>query len=510
MVSVLQAVGAPVRLTAQDLQTHLVLTLTLLQPPPTVAAASTEVDLLPAQLEAIINPPDTTPSDGSFNFKDIPPDRPTLEVPLKPDHTPVYDAQYPIPIAYLPEAKKQVLQWLSEGKIERTGPGQWNTAFFPKVEASKIRLCFNFQPLNGECDPVNYPLPDIPALLDKVASNKFYTVLDLSSGYHQIAVDPSQRHLLAFSHPELGRFAWKVLPFGLGCAPPFFHHYVSSIFRPLIDAGVVSVYIDDIIIHTLTASEHIDVCRKVMDKLRELKLVVKPTKVQLGQTKVRFLGHLVSHGAIEVLPEHTLQLKDFPTPNTGRQMERFLGAAQWVARFCPALGDTTGPLHAATTQRKIKWTPELRDAYDHAKRILLDPATLVPYDPAAPLTLQVDASDHGWGAALLQPSGVAAYTGGTFKGHETSWHVREKELAAALKALRTWTPYTAGRPVNVVTDHKPNTAIKLKKKVNYHKIIRWLEEMNEYDLRWMYIPGKDNPFSDWLSRLHDNNKQLSR
>jgi putative transposase len=475
---------------------YALLTLSLLRTP-IIASVSKDFDEL--ELEALFQGHE----DGSFTYNDIPDDRPTLTLPLKDDHQPAHNPQYPIPQVYMRTAKEQILRWLEEGKIERTGPGRWNTAFFPKVEENKIRLCFNFEPTNGQCDDVFYPLPEVNTLLDRVASNTYYTVLDLSSGYHQVKLNPDQREVCAFSHPELGRFRWKVIPFGLGCAPPSFHALISSIFRPLIDAGLVSVYVDDIIVHTTSREEHVRVVKEVVEILHQHKLVYNPKKVQLFQTQVRFLGHLVSYGSIQVLPEHQLKMQDFPDPTTPKQLQRFLGATQWVARFCPHLGEISGPLYAATSRKTLKWDPQLREAYQQTKESILDPAILVPYDPSEPLTLQADASDFGWGAALIQPRGVVAFSSGTFHDHEANWTIREKELSAVLKALRAWTFYTYGRPLTVTTDHKPNTAIHLKKKVNYKKILGWLEELNGYNIRWTYLPGKDNTLCDWLSRLHE-------
>jgi hypothetical protein len=126
------------------------------------------------------------------------------------------------------------------------------------------------------------------------------------------------------------------------------------------------------------------------------------------------------------------------------------------------------------------------------------------------LELDVDASQTGWGAVLMQwnidgtERRLVGCTSGAWSTTEMAWHVREQELQAALRSLRKYRVFVVGRRVTVRTDHKSNLNIKAHPShVNFFKVARWIEELQEFDLVWKHVPGESNVLPDWLSRLKE-------
>ena len=194
------------------------------------------------------------------------------------------------------EVQKQVEKALREGWIQPSY-SPWGTAIFVVGKKNgEWRMCVDYRELNALTEQDAYPLPRIDDILHKVAKARYFSTLDLQSGYHQIWIKEEDVPKTAFrlNTPVKGssHYEWKVMPFGLKNALPTFQRYMSLVLCNCI--GFCEVYMDDIIIYSMTIEEHLQHLRIVLQTLRDAQLKAKMDKCTFGQETVEFLGACVA------------------------------------------------------------------------------------------------------------------------------------------------------------------------------------------------------------------------
>ncbi|GBG65607.1 hypothetical protein CBR_g51490 [Chara braunii] len=160
------------------------------------------------------------------------------------------------------------------------------------------RLCIDYHGLNRYTVKNNYPMPRADELFDRLAGNHFFTNIDLRSGYHQIRVAAEDQPKTAF-RSRFGHYEFTVMPFGLTNAPATFQMAMDDIFRDILEEYVL-VYLDDILLYSLTFEDHIRHLRDVLQRLRKHGFYAKLSKCRFAQRKVDFLGHHVSNQGLHM------------------------------------------------------------------------------------------------------------------------------------------------------------------------------------------------------------------
>ena len=191
-----------------------------------------------------------------------------------------------------------------------------------------------------------YPMPRVDDTLDTLAGVKWFSTLDLISGYWQVEVNPKDREKTAFCTPE-GLFEFKVMPFRLCNAPATFQRLMD-----LVLAGVqwtsCLVYIDDVVILGKTFKEHLQNLVAVFKRLRSFSLKLKPKKCNFCSAEVDFLGHIVSANRVRTDPSKTMQVSQWPIPTSRKEVQQFLGLANYYRRFVKDIATIAKPLHRLT------------------------------------------------------------------------------------------------------------------------------------------------------------------
>ena len=158
-------------------------------------------------------------------------------------------------------------------------------------------MCVDYRALNKVTIHNRYLLPRIDELLDRLRGAKFFTKIDLRSGYHQIRVHPDDVQKTAF-RTRYGHFEFLVLPFGLTNAPATFMHLMHSIFREYLDSFII-IFLDDIPIYSQNLDDHV---KRALQILQKHQLYAKPSKCSFFQHSVEYLGHIVSSSGVEPDP----------------------------------------------------------------------------------------------------------------------------------------------------------------------------------------------------------------
>ena len=203
----------------------------------------------------------------------------------------------------------------------------------------------------------------------------------------------------------LGHFEYLVMPFGLTNAPAVFQNLVNDILRDMLHQFVF-VYIDDILIFSPSLAEHKLHVRQVLQRLLENRLFVKAEKCEFHVPSVAFLGFIISQGRLEMDPGNVTAVTDWPAPTNRKQLQRFLGFANFYRRFIRNYSHIAAPLTALTSVKvAFRWTPEAAAAFGVLKRCFTSAPVLTQPDGKLQFVVEVDASgwssfvpalSHGW------------------------------------------------------------------------------------------------------------------
>ncbi|CAI7848657.1 unnamed protein product [Closterium sp. NIES-54] len=238
--------------------------------------------------------------------------------------------------------KKQIEYLLDKGLIRpSTSPYDAPVLFTPKPDRS-LRMCIDYRALNKQTIKNKYPIPRIDDLLDQLRGATVFSKLDLRSGYWQIWMADNSIHKTAFLTPY-GSYEYLVMPFGLTNAPATFQAEVNHILRPLLDECVV-VYLDDILIYARDMKQHIEHLQRFFEILRREKFYVKLSKSEFALKKVQFLGYMVSAQGVHVDPKNIEAVRTWKTPENVKELQQFLGFANYYNRFVPQYAKIATPL----------------------------------------------------------------------------------------------------------------------------------------------------------------------
>ena len=423
---------------------------------------------------------------------------------LDPNIKPIKQLSYRLNPQKKEVMKKEVDYLLQQNLIEPSySPWASPSLLVPKPDGS-FRLCTDYRKLNSITVPDAYPLPRIEDLLDEIGQAKFVSTIDLQKGYYQIGLTERAKTLSAFTTP-FGLFQYKVMPFGMTNAPSTFQRAISHTISSL--EGVMS-YIDDIVVFSDTWEQHRDQLERLWECLSLAGFSVNLAKSSFGRGTVTYLGHVVGQGMTRPKEANIEAVLTYPTPTSRKSLMRFLGMCGYYRRFCPNFADVSSPLTDLTSpKKKFEWTSVCSLAFNRLKELLSSHPVLRTPDPSLPYHLQIDASDQGVGAVLLQEdstSGVlhpVSYHSAKLKKHQKGYSTIEKECLAIVSAVKKFECYLPqnSATIHVYTDHNPLSFIH-KMKNNNNRILRWALSLQEYRLQVQHIKGVENRIADTLSR----------
>jgi len=429
------------------------------------------------------------------------------EIKTRVDSAPVNVRPYRLPEKHKEEVNRQITNMLND-EIIRPSMSQWNAPLLvvpKKTDASgkpKLRVVVDFRKLNDLTIGDSFPLPNITDILDQLGNAKYFSTLDLASGYHQIPMHEEHKNKTAFSTPY-GHFEFNRMPFGLKNAPATFQRLMNSVLTGIQGLKCL-VYLDDIVIYGPNLKEHNKRLIQVMDRLRKHNLKLQPDKCEFLRKEVTYLGHIITEDGIRPDPNKLCAVENFPVPKKVKDVQSFLGLAGYYRKFIEDFSKIAKPLTKLTKKgEKFNWTAEQQIAFQSLKEKLTTAPVLSYPDFTREFLVTTDASDYAIGAVLSQgPVGQdrpIAYASRILCKAEQNYNTTEKELLAIVWAVKYFRPYLYGTRFKIVTDHRPLIWL-FNISDPGSRLIRWRLKLEEYDYEIVHKAGKGNTNADALSR----------
>ena len=418
------------------------------------------------------------------------------------DAQPIKQAPYRVSQAQRAEIDKHISNMLDQNIISVSTSPWSSPVVLVKKKDGTTRFCIDYRKLNAVTRKDSYPLPRIDDALDALSGSKYFSTLDLQSGYHQVAMHPDSKDKTAFiSHAGLYNF--NVLSFGLTNAPPNFQRLMTRVLHGL-DWKICLIYIDDIIIFSSNFEDHLNRLGQVFDRLREANLKLKPSKCYFANSSVNFLGFVVSSEGILPDPNKIEAVKSFPVPKSVKEVRSFLGLCNYYRRFVEGFSKIASPLNRLTRKDvSFVWSPECEIAFQTLKNRLCSPPILAYPDFSQPFHLFTDASQSAIGYVLGQvidgKECVIAFGGRELSSAETRYSTTEREALAVVDGIKRYEPYLSGRKFYVHTDHGSLTWL-MRVKDPTGRLARWALRLQQYDFEIIHRPGTANGNADALSR----------
>ncbi|GFY07046.1 retrovirus-related Pol polyprotein from transposon 412 [Trichonephila clavipes] len=382
------------------------------------------------------------------------------------DHPPIKQHPRRLPFAKQEEVGT-LLREMQENDIIEPSSSPWASPIvLVRKKDGSTRFCVDYRKLNDVTKKDSYPLPRIDDTLNTLSGHKWFSTLDLKSGYWQVEIHPEDREK---------------------------QHSL-----PAKDYGSSKSC------RGRTFEEHLQNIRKVLSKLSDANLKLNPSKCKFFQKEVNYLGHIISAEGVRTDPEKVSAVKNWKRPENLRELRSFLGLCTYYRKFVKGFSNIARPLHKLTeSKQKIQWTKESEDSFLQLKEALTSSPILIYPQPDKPFILDTDASNESVGAVLSQEidgqERVVAYWSKCLSKPERNYCVTRKELLAIVKAIEHFHHYLYGQKFLVRTDHASLTWL-----MNFRntegQVARWIQRLNEYYFDIRHRKGSSHGNADALSR----------
>ena len=441
------------------------------------------------------------------------------------DNTPFKQRPRRIPPALFSEVKEHLKQLLDGGIIRKSKSPWSSNVVLCRKKNNELRMCVDFRQLNLKTKKDSYALPRTEEILEALAGNRYFTILDMKSGYHQIELHEAHKERTAFTVGPLGFYEYHRMPFGLVNAPATYQRLMEECFEGL-HLDICYIYLDDLIIFSKTYEEHLERLEKIFKRLREVNLKLSPKKCEFFRKKVKYVGNIVSEEGIEPDPDKINKVQQWPRPTNPDEVRQFLGFVGYYRRFIEGFSSIARPLNNLLPDSKKKsrkgskpkplpaswtWGPEQEVAFNTLKEKLTTYPILGFPDCTLPYELHTDASSNSIGAVLYQTQDntkrVIAYASRSLSKSERNYPVHKLEfLALKWSVCEKFRDYLIGTTFTALTDNNPLTYVLSSAKLDATSQ-RWVADLASFNFTISYRPGSQNRNADGMSRIPSSSQE---
>lgn len=374
-------------------------------------------------------------------------------IPLIPGAQPVSARPYRYTPQQKDEIEKQIKEMLRAGIIRPSSSPFAAPVLLVRKKDGTWRFCVDYRQLNAITVKNKHPMPVVDEMLDEISGAKWFTKLDLLSGYHQIRVADEDVFKTAFRTHQ-GLYEFLVMPFGLSHAPGSFQSMIHKVLNPLLRHGVLA-FMNDILVHTATLEEHLRRLREVLQLLRDNELVIKRSKCAFAQPRIEYLRHVIGAEGVATDPAKVEAVQTWPIPISVRAVRGFLGLTGYYRKFIQHYGVISRPVTELLKKGKIfQWTQPAETAFQLLKKAMIAAPVLAVPNFQQTFVLETDACKDGIGAVLMQQGHPVAYLSKGLCLKNQALSTYEKECLAILMAVDKWRPYLQHQHFIIRTDQQ--------------------------------------------------------
>ena len=402
------------------------------------------------------------------------------------------------------EEMAQVQQMLSSRVIRPSNSPWASPVVMVRKKDGSLLFCVDFHQLKAATIKDAHPLPRIDDLLDALHGAKWFSTLDLKSGYWQVPISEQDKEKTAFRTSSGQLFEFNQVPFGLCNSPATFSRLMDRVLAGL-HWETCLFYLDDIIVFSSTWEEHLARLREVFERLRHAKLKLGAAKCTFAAKEVSYLGHRVTEEGLLPDPSLLAAIRDIPPPKTATEVRSFLGLTGYYRRYVKGFAAIAAPLHALTRKDAVfHWSEDCQYGFDQLKaQLTTSPITAFP-DFSQGFRLYTDTSTAGLGAILAQvregKERIICCASRALNKAEKSYPATKLECLAIVWTVAKFRPYLMAMPFEVFTDHYALQWLKTMR-TGSALLHRWSAALEEYDFTVRHRPGKIQTHVDGLSRL---------
>ena len=394
----------------------------------------------------------------------------------------------------------EVQRLLAEGIIEES-VSAWRAQAFV-VHGHKRRMVIDYsQTVNLFTATDAYPFPDVESILNRAASYKYFSKIDLKSAYHQIPIREEDRKFTAFqARGKLYQFTR--IPFGVTNAVPAFQRIMDNFIERNHLKGT-EPFLDDIYVGGRTLAEHDHNLKKFMESARRDNLTLNLDKCTFRVTKISLLGHIIEGGTKRPDPDRLKTLLDYPNPTNVTQLRRLVGFFAYYAKWVNKYSTKVEPLLSAMKGACFPLNSVCIAAISEMKSEIAAASLAVPVPDNGPIVIETDASGVAIGAVMTQAERPLAFFSRSLSMSERKQSSVEREAMAIVEAMRKWHEFVRSFKTIIKTDQKSVSYIfsHQKSRIKNDKLMRWRLELSEYIYEIVYRPGPENTAADSLSRV---------
>ncbi|CAD6970757.1 unnamed protein product, partial [Tilletia controversa] len=400
------------------------------------------------------------------------------KIPMQPNTTPPFGPIYSLSEGEHQELRNYLKENLDKGFIRpSSSPAGAPVLFVPKPDGT-FRMCVDYRGIN------NITIKDRSTIFSKI---------DLRGAYNLLRISEGEEWKTCF-RTRYGSYEYLVMPFGLCNAPSSFQRFMNDIFRNMVDVFIV-IYLDDILIFSKTAHEHEHHVKK---------------KCEFSRDSVEFLGYRLSKDGVTMVMDKVNSVLSWPAPKSVKQLQSFLGFANFYRRFIWRYSEIVAPLTALLRKdTPWAWNEGCQTAFDSLKTAFTSAPVLQHFDPSKPITVETYASDYAIAAVASQPDEngrlrPVAYRSRKMDPAELNYEIHDKEMLAIVDTLQEWRHLLQDprHTVTIFTDHKNLEYFTTSKLLNRRQA-RWSMKLTEYDFKIIYRPGHQGGKPDALTRRPD-------
>ena len=420
--------------------------------------------------------------------------RVTNPVPFKDRHARIPPSQS--------EPLRNLLRNMEEVGAIRKSKSPWlSSIVLVKKKDGSLRFCIDLRKLNATTVKDAYALPRIEETLDYLAGSKWFSALDLKLGYWQVELDEESKPLTAFTVGLLGFYKCEQMAFGATNAPATFQRMMETCLGDL-HLNWCLIYLDDIIVFAKTQEEAITRLGTIFQKLREVRLKLKPSKCELFKTSLLYLGHIVSEDGIRTDPKKIEAILQWPVPITVTDVRSFLGLTNYYQRFLKGYAKIARPLttlisgeNADKKKALVVWTSECQEAFEQLKKLCTAAPVLAYPNFTKPFKLHIDACDQVLGAILYQEQAdgkekpISSASRNLNKAESNYPDHKLEFLALKWAVTKRFHEYLYGNDFTVYTDNNPLRYILTTAKLDATSH-RWVAALAAYNFTLNYRPEK--------------------